>query len=149
MPIGIEPLSGLVAEFKLKATHVINGDSQACLDIAIAFKEMGLLNEAKEFLNKVTSEQEKYVAAQILKGEIEFDSGSFLSALDIFLQILRVDKMEENEMKEALYYAVRIYFQLQNFEKANQFAKKLGAIDSNYRNFKKIAVVLNQKLEKR
>lgn len=149
MPIGIEPLSGLVAEFKLKATHVINGDSQACLDIAIAFKEMGLLNEAKEFLNKVTSEQEKYVAAQILKGEIEFDSGSFLSALDIFLQILRVDKMEENEMKEALYYAVRIYFQLQNFEKANQFAKKLGAIDSNYRNLKKIGAALKQKLEKR
>ncbi len=148
-PKGIETISGLVTEFKEKALEVINGDCTALLDLAIAFKEMGLINEARETLLRIGIENEKYLTAQVLLGEIEFESGALVGALDVFQRILRGESVDEFAIKEALYYSAHIYYQLGDLKKAHEYAEKLAELDSRYRNLIDLRHGINQKWKKR
>jgi tetratricopeptide (TPR) repeat protein len=147
-PQGIETLTSLISEFKEKALTVVREDAKAILDMSIAFKEMGLIAETREFLSRITSESELFPTAQALLGELEFDSESFFGALDIFQNLLRKEDLDESTKKSALYYVTRIYCELGDFKKAEVFAEKLAKIDSQYRNLGSLRSGIGRNLEK-
>jgi len=147
-PQGIETLTSLISEFKEKALTVVREDAKAILDMSIAFKEMGLIAETREFLSRITSESELFPTAQALLGELEFDSESFFGALDIFQNLLRKEDLDESTKKSALYYVTRIYCELGDFKKAEGFAEKLAKIDSQYRNLGSLRSGIGRNLEK-
>ncbi|MBM4304535.1 MAG: hypothetical protein FJ112_09450 [Deltaproteobacteria bacterium] len=146
-PPGIETLSGLVTEFKEKALQLVKGDSKSVLDLAIAFKEMGLAVQAKEAISGIESSNNKYLAAQCLLGEIEFEQESYFSSLDIFQKVLRSESNDDECKKDALYHVVRIYIELQDFKKAAEFADKLSEMDSAYRNLPSLRNEISTRLE--
>jgi tetratricopeptide (TPR) repeat protein len=146
-PPGIETLSGLVTEFKEKVLQVVRGDSKSVLDLAIAFKEMGLAAEAKEMISSIEPIHSRYLAAQCLLGEIEFEHEAYFSSLDIFQKILRSESNDEECKKDALYHVVRIYIHFQDFIKAAEFADKLSEMDSSYRNLSHLRNEISAKLE--
>lgn len=145
-PDGIETISGLITEFKQKALSVLKDDPNTLFDLAVAFREMGLLNESKEVISKIDNSHMKFDDAQSLLGGIEFESGSFVASLEIFQLLLRKESLDLECKKDALYHVVRIYIQLQDFKKASDFADKLTKIDSNYRNLTRLRIELNGRL---
>lgn len=147
-PQGIDTLSSLISEFKEKALKVVFDDAKAVLDMSVAFKEMGLLTEAREFLSEISVESELFATAQALLGELEFESESFFKALDIFQNLLRKESLEESIQKMALYYLTRIYCELGDFKKAEDFAERLAKMDSQYRNLASLRSGISRNLER-
>lgn len=147
-PQGVETLTSLISEFKNKALKVMSDDVKAILDMSVAFKEMGLLSESREFLSKITVESEFFTTAQALLGELEFESEAFFKALDIFQSLLRKENLDEATLKSALYYVTRIYCELGDFKKAEGFAEKLTKMDSHYRNLASLRSGISRNLEK-
>ncbi|NBX67767.1 MAG: tetratricopeptide repeat protein [Proteobacteria bacterium] len=137
-PKGIEPIHTLVDEFRQKARTLVKDDSLALIDLAVAFREMGLLIEAKEFLLLVSSEDPKYLVAQSMLGEIELESGATMGALDIFQMILRNPQVPEEIAKESLYSIAKIYIQLGDLGRAEESAQKLSNLDRHYRGINKV-----------
>lgn len=126
---------------------MVKGDSKSVLDLAIAFKEMGLAVQAKEAISGIESSNNKYLAAQCLLGEIEFEQESYFSSLDIFQKVLRSESNDDECKKDALYHVVRIYIELQDFKKAAEFADKLSEMDSAYRNLPSLRNEISTRLE--
>jgi len=144
-PHGIETLSGLVKEFKEKAQSVLEGDDLGQIDLSLAFREMGLNQEAKDFLFRIREDSEHYVQAQMLLGTIELDSGSLVSALDIFQNILRRGGLEKNILLESLYSTARIYLELGEVMKAEAHINKLTQLDSHYRESARLKQMIKKK----
>lgn len=147
-PNGIESIASVISEFKQKALSLLKEESTTLFDLAVAFREMGLLSEAKETLLQIGKFDEKYHDAQSLLGVIEYETGAVMASLDIFQILLRSEPLEEDCRKNALYHIVRIYIELQDFKKASQFADKLSKIDSNYRNLPRLRSEIWSHLEK-
>lgn len=137
-PKGIETIEAIVREFKDKALSCISDDPGSIIDLAVAFREMGLTRESKELLTKIPLEDEKYLLAQALLGELEIESGSMVGALDIYQGILRSSSLTQEIAKESLYNMARIYVQLGDFERAQESADKLVELDRHYRGINKL-----------
>ncbi|MFM8313899.1 MAG: hypothetical protein ACKOA8_06405 [Deltaproteobacteria bacterium] len=147
-PSGIESVSGLVSEFKEKALKVLQQDSKTLIDLAIAFKEMGIEAEAKDIISKIGSHESQYHDAQCLLGRIEFESGAYFASLDIFQHLLRQHKLNDECQKDALYHLARIYMHINDINKAHHFADKLSKMDSNYRSLSRLRLDINALREK-
>jgi len=144
-PDQIEPL---LREFRAKSEPVLASDPKARLDMAMAFREMSLSNEAVEELRKIPESAPCFYEGQCLMGEILFQQGSLLAALEVY-QLCRRGREVASEIRhEALYQLVMIYFQLGDFRQAGQVLKELEKRSPEYRDLKHWKGLLREKQER-
>ena len=144
-PDQIEPL---LREFRVKSEPVLSSDPKARLDMAMAFREMGLSNAAIEEVRKIGETAKCYYEAQCLLGEIYLSQGSLLAALEVY-QLCRRGRDVSSEIRhEALYQLVMIYFQLGDHRQASQVARELEKLSPEYRDLKHWKTLLRERQER-
>ena len=83
---------------------------------------------------KISSEDENFLLGQMFLGDVLYDSGEDLRALEIFKACLENTDLPEEIEIEARYKMVQIYYRLGNYGRADTLAKELYVISPRYRN---------------
>jgi tetratricopeptide (TPR) repeat protein len=131
-------LEPLMREFIRRSDRIVGEDSQARLDLAFAFYEMGRRTEAKAELRKISASSPVLSQSQILMGKILCEEGSQVAALGAYLEALRHSRKDSNEGKEALYQLSILHLKLCDTKGALQYLGELEKIDPHYRDIKQI-----------
>lgn len=137
----------LLEEFKKRSRAVLAGDSQAKLDMGLAYFEMGLLKEALEELEGVEEGDPLFAQAQVLKGSVFLSQSSELGALECFQRCLRCSEKSPDTEKEARYQIVRVFHRLGDFRQAFVHAAELEKIDENYRGLRTLKNQIQEAME--
>ncbi len=144
-PDQIDPL---LKEFRQKSEGLLASDPKARFDMAVAFREMGLVQEALEELKKVSESASCFFEAQCLMGEIFFQQGSLLSALEVYQLCRRGRDVSPEVRHESLYQLVLIYFQLGDHKQANGAVQELEKVAPEYRDLKHWKSILREMQER-
>ena len=123
----------LINEFRRRSQPILAGDGKARIDMALAYFEMGLVEEACGELKAIPAADRSYPEALCLMGEILFSTGSDLGALEVFQNCLRTDHASEDVKNEARYKLVQIYSRLGDWRQAVDQANALERIKPGYR----------------
>lgn len=139
----------LVNEFRRRSEAVLRSDPKTRMDLAMAFFDMGLVDDARSELSAVKPSDGPYRDAQMLLGEILFQEGTYLEALDVFQRCLR-DEAASPELKtEALYKLVQTYEHLGDDEKALKWAERLESKSPTYRDIRQIRRQIEERIKDR
>jgi len=144
-PDQIDPL---LREFRAKSELLLASDPKARLDMAMAFREMGLSQPAIEEVRKITESDKCFYEAQCLLGEIYMAQGSLLAALEVYQLCRRGREVSDEIRHEALYQLVMIYFQLGDHRQASQVARELEKLNPEYRDLKHWKTMLRERQER-
>ncbi len=128
----------LVKEFRRRSEKVLKSAPKTRMDLAMAFFEMGLVDDARSELEAVKPSDADYRQAQMLIGEILFQEGSFLEALEVFQRALRDEQADLDLRTEAAYKLVLTYDRLGDGEKALKWAIWLEEKSPTYRDIRQI-----------
>ena len=96
---GLDSVDPLVREFRRKSDVVLAGDTKTRVDMALAFFEMGLIEDARDELRPIPVTDPHYLEAQCLLGEILHSEGSDLGALEVFQNILRDERATRRDLE--------------------------------------------------
>lgn len=140
----IDSVKPLVSEFRRQANHLLGSDAKARIDIALAFFEMGLYQDATEELNYIPTVDPKHTEALSLQGKILMAQGADLKALAHYQKLLREAGLNEELVKDALYQMVEIYSRIHDFPKALEAAKKLEKMDPSYREIHRLKINIEE-----
>jgi tetratricopeptide (TPR) repeat protein len=103
-------LDGSLNEFKKGLESQIEAeDTETHYNLGIAYKEMGLLDDAIEQFEKAKQDVERRVDCLTLKGACLVQKGDFEKAVDAFREGLAVDDIK-NEERISLYYELGLLY---------------------------------------
>jgi tetratricopeptide (TPR) repeat protein len=103
-------LDGSLNEFKKGLESQIEAeDTETHYNLGIAYKEMGLLDEAIDQFEKAKQDIERRVDCLTLKGACLVQKGDFESAVDAFREGLAVDDIKDEE-RISLYYELGLLY---------------------------------------
>jgi tetratricopeptide (TPR) repeat protein len=137
----------LVNEFRRRSDKVLQGDPKTRIDLAMAFFDMGLVEDARSELAAVKPSDGQYREAQMLTGEIYFQEGSFLEALDVFQRCLRDEGASADLKTEATYKLAQTYERLGDHEKALKWAERLEQRSPTYRDIRQMKRQLEERVK--
>lgn len=129
----IEPL---IAEFRAGAEPCLEGDDKARIDMAIAYYVMGLAEIACEELRKIPSHSPHFCEALCLLGEMLFEQGSLLPALDVLQRCLREEAVGKDAAVAAKYQLMETYHRLGDVKRAWALSQQLVKEAPDFRDLK-------------
>jgi tetratricopeptide (TPR) repeat protein len=138
----------LVTEFRRRSSKVLKKDTKTRMDLAMAFFDMGLVEDARSELGAVAPSDPQYRQARMLIGEILFQEGSYLEALDIFQQCLREESASEELKREAEYKLVQTYEKLGDGKRALKWAERLEKTSPTYRDIRQLKRQIEERWKK-
>ncbi|MEE8410649.1 MAG: tetratricopeptide repeat protein [Myxococcota bacterium] len=116
------------------AEQVDESDFQTHYDLGIAYKEMGLLDDAlREFTVAVTAAP-GLIGARTMVGLLQLELGNTAGALDHFLKGLNSEKVTAGEALALRFEIGRAYEAMGRFGEAKKFYEKVHAMDATFRN---------------
>lgn len=139
-----EDVRPLVREFRRRSDAVISSDSKTRIDLAAAFFEMGLTQDAREELGRIDDGDPLYLEAQLLIADVLFREESYLGALDIVQQCLRHRDMTESLSLEAQYKLVLTYQRLGDCRQALCHGIELMKKAPDYRDIRNLVHLLER-----
>jgi tetratricopeptide (TPR) repeat protein len=140
MPVGLEDMGKQVdveevfAKFKEGvAQPVPTDDTQSHYDLGVAYKEMGLVDDAIREFDAAADDPERECVCHSMIGMILLERGKASEAIDAFMRGLQATtKAPEQEV--ALYYEIgAAYESLKRAKDALTYFQKVARRDSNYR----------------
>jgi tetratricopeptide (TPR) repeat protein len=124
----------VLREFKSKvATVVSDEDADTHYDLGIAYKEMGLIDEAISEFNVSSASPHKAVESYNMIGLCYRDKGNFTEAEKYFKLALQNPDITKDFSKGVLYDLARVYEENGEVKKAIEIFEKIVSIDSNFR----------------
>jgi tetratricopeptide (TPR) repeat protein len=126
-------LAPLIKEFRRQSESILAGDSQARLDMALAFFEMDLFLEAKDEISKIQKQDPYYVEAQFLLAQLFISEGSELGALEAYQKCFRASVKGSAPYFEALYQLSWTYFRLEDYSNSDFHLEELEKQKPDYR----------------
>jgi tetratricopeptide (TPR) repeat protein len=136
LEIKYDQVAPLVEEFRRRSQPTLSGHSKTRLDLALAFSEMGLFEAAKAEINLITETDPNYEEAQLWLGNLMFQTGQELAALDLYQKSLRSLKLSDPIRHETIYQLAKLYLKLGEPEKADEQLTELERLSPNYRDVK-------------
>jgi tetratricopeptide (TPR) repeat protein len=115
------------------AEQVADTDYDTHYDLGIAYKEMGLLEDAVREFNLALHSTTHAIGALTLIGICQLEKGNTEAALDSFLRGLNADNVTPEEAM-ALRFEIGLAFEsLGKFHEAAKFYEKVHAMDQRFR----------------
>lgn len=142
-----DKIGPLVAEFRRRSNKVIGPDDKTRVDMALAFYEMGLIDDARDELRQVGEMSPKHLDALLLDAEILFSQGSELESLEVLQRVLRDERCSIEQAREANYKLVQVYFRLGDFKRALDYVKQIELKFPNYRGIRDIKRQIRESLD--
>jgi tetratricopeptide (TPR) repeat protein len=142
----LDKVEPLVREFRRRSQKILSGDSKARIDMALAFFEMGLIDDARDELKPVEPTDPMYPEAQALLGEILFSEGSDLGALEAFQNCLRDERASVEMVREGKYKLLQIYFRLGDLKQALAQTHELEKLVPDYRDLRHLKMRIQEAL---
>ncbi len=135
-----ESAAGGSAEKKIFKTDVDEqiaaDDMESHYNLGIAYREMGLLDDAISEFEKAEKEPSRYVDCQTLKGLSYSDKGDYSSAEQMFRQALDSPHLEDIQRLNLGYELGLLYERAERNADALESYQGVFAQDSNYRDVK-------------
>ncbi len=136
-------LQPLLTEFQSKAAPVIESDPQMQLDLATAYWAMDLIEPARGLLKRMPRESPYYLSALLLLGEIEYDQGNWMAALDIYLLCRRLPVTKTvHQNAEISYRLAYLYWNLGDLEQCQASCLQLEQLAPDYRHLNDLKKLL-------
>jgi tetratricopeptide (TPR) repeat protein len=108
-------------------------DMESHYNLGIAYREMGLFEDAIGEFDKALKEPSRYVDCQTLKGLCYIDQGEYDQAEAMFREALASAYLEESQKLNLGYELGQLYQQAQRPEEALESYQQVFAQDSRYR----------------
>lgn len=124
----------VLQEFKSKVATVVSPeDADTHYDLGIAYKEMGLIDEAISEFNVSASSPQKSVVSYNMLGICYLDKKNFQEAEKYFKLALNSPNIDSDFSKGVLYDLARVYEESGDVRQAIDTYNKILAIDSSFR----------------
>ena len=138
---------GVFAEFKKGVDSQIGGeDAEAHYSLGIAYKEMGLLDDAITEFEKTMKNPARFVDGITAKGICLAEKGSFENAEHTFKAGLANDGLDSEE-RISIYYELGLLYEVWGKPReAFECFKRVAAADSFFRNVSEKLSLLGQEL---
>ncbi|MDW7643538.1 MAG: hypothetical protein SCI25_00695 [Desulfuromonadales bacterium] len=138
---------GVFAEFKKGVDSQIGGeDAEAHYSLGIAYKEMGLLDDAIAEFEKTMKNPARFVDGITAKGICLAEKGSFENAEHTFKTGLANDGLDSEE-RISIYYELGLLYEVWGKPReAFECFKRVAAADSFFRNVSEKLTLLGQEL---
>ena len=129
--------SGEKKVFKTDVDEQIAADDmESHYNLGIAYREMGLLDDAISEFEKAEKEPARYVDCQTLKGLSFSDKGDYVSAEKMFKQALDSPHLEDIQRLNLGYEMGLLYERAERVAEALTSYQEVFALDNNYRDVK-------------
>lgn len=128
----------LVKEFRRRSDAILRTDPKTRIDLAMAFFQMGLVEDARSELKAIPRSDPHYREARMLTGEILYQEASYLEALEVFQGCLREEEAPDEVKVEAAYKLVQTYERLGDDVRALKWAKVLEDASPTYRDIRQL-----------
>ncbi len=121
-------------EFKRGVAQVVEeGDYQTHYDLGIAYKEMGLFDDAIREFEHAAASDEKAIGALTMMGLCALASGDSAQALSHFLRGINSDYVTPEESLALRFEVGLAYESMGRLREAAKFFEKVDSIDSEFR----------------
>lgn len=125
----------VLAQFKKGVqTHVSQDDADTHFDLGIAYKEMGLLDDAIEEFLIASKQEHKACHAWMMVGVTQRERGEHLDAVEAFKRGLHSSHMSENEELGLYFELGTTYEALRDANEAKFYYQKVVKRDGTFRN---------------
>ncbi len=123
----------VVTEFEVRLDSTMSEeDSQAHYDLGVAFKEMGLVDEAiSEFQKALGGKHGKQQAAEAL-GRCFFEKGQFSVAATILKRAAESDSPDDTTKLGVLYWLGRCWQEQGETDSARDVYQRVSAVDASF-----------------
>ncbi len=108
-------------------------DMESHYNLGIAYREMGLLDDAISEFEKAERDPARFVDCQTLRGLCFSDKGDFVNAEKMFRQALDSEHLEENQRQNLGYELGSLYERSEQYAEASASYQAVFAQDENYR----------------
>lgn len=140
----VDKLTPLIREFRQRSDEVIGSDSKTRMDLASAFFEMGLYQDAREELAEISAEDPEYLQSRVMLSEILYVEESYLGALEVIQGVLRDRAASEEVLMEGKYKLSQIYHRLGDIGQAIRYATELVEEAPDYRGIRDFKSLLEK-----
>lgn len=121
-------------------------DMESHYNLGIAYREMGLLDDAVSEFEKAEKDPSRYVDCQTLKGLCFTDKGDFANAELMYQQALDSQHLEDDQRLSLSFELASLYEATERLEEALSSYRVVMSQDENYREVKNKVVSLQRKL---
>lgn len=121
-------------------------DMESHYNLGIAYREMGLLEDAIGEFDKALKEPSRYVDCQTLKGLCYADQGDYANAEEVFRKALTSAYLEEGQKLNLGYELGQLYQRAQRPEESLESYQQVFAQDSSYRDVAERIAQLKEQL---
>jgi tetratricopeptide (TPR) repeat protein len=123
----------MLSQFKAKvAENVDSTDVRAHHDLGVAYREMGLLDEAIEQFQKALRASTDHLATYEALGQAFLDKGAYAPAVRVLTRALNAPWEVEDELLGIYYYLGRAYEAQGNTPQAVEFYDRVFSLDINF-----------------
>ena len=121
-------------------------DMESHYNLGIAYREMGLLDDAISEFEKAERDPARFVNCQTLRGLCFSDKGDFVSAERMFRQALDSEHLEDNQRLNLGYELGSLYERSEQYAEASSSYQAVFDQDATYRDVAKKIRTLQVKL---
>ncbi|RMG20906.1 MAG: tetratricopeptide repeat protein, partial [Deltaproteobacteria bacterium] len=121
-------------EFKKGVAKTVSAeDADTHYDLGIAYREMGLLNDALGEFQLAAAQPSKRLDALSMKGECHRELGQFDEAVASFQEALAIDGLGEESRKAILFDIGLTYEQAGQVDEAHDYYRQVFEMDPSFR----------------
>lgn len=121
-------------------------DMESHYNLGIAYREMGLLDDAVSEFCKAEKDPSRYVDCQTLKGLCYVDKGDYANAELMFQQALDSQHLEDEQRLSLSFELAALYELSERYEEALSSYRVVMSQDDSYRDVKEKVAALQEKL---
>ncbi|TYB32041.1 MAG: tetratricopeptide repeat protein [Candidatus Mcinerneyibacterium aminivorans] len=121
----IPKIDDVITSFKKGIEDQLGGDPRNRYDMAIGFKEMGLIDSAIEEFRKLSLMDDYRIKSLNLLAQCLIEKEEYESAIEEFHEVLASEEITRDE-RDAIYYNIAVaYFKQQSFAQAYDYISQI------------------------
>jgi tetratricopeptide (TPR) repeat protein len=118
------------------AQQVSEEDGETHFDLGIAYREMGMVNDAVAEFKKAMRSPQKEVQAHMMIAVCHLENGDLSSAIGEYKKALHSERITDVEQLDAYYQMGKVYAQLEDYEESIYYMEKVHKRQPKYRDVK-------------
>jgi tetratricopeptide (TPR) repeat protein len=139
-----DQMEELLGTFKEGVNQTVSEDDwQAHFDLGVAYREMGVFNEAIEEFNKVKQAEGHAASALYQIGLCQVAQGNFQEAITAFNEALNQPNLQNQEKLSVSYDLADVLLKMKDTDRAKSLLEEVLKLDENFRQAKQKLKILS------